>query len=74
MQLTYRALLTPLLQPGGLEPEIALCDVAREPREVRCALDPAADPPEHVRPFYAVDDLSMLAREPPVVGMTECRP
>ena len=25
-----------------------------------------AEPPEHVRPFYAVDDLSMLAREPPV--------
>ncbi|HEU4412973.1 MAG TPA: cytochrome P450 [Polyangiaceae bacterium] len=23
------------------------------------------EPPEHVRPFYAVDDLSMLAREPP---------
>ena len=24
------------------------------------------EPPEHVRPFYAVDDLSMLSREPPV--------
>ncbi|HEU4532873.1 MAG TPA: cytochrome P450, partial [Polyangiaceae bacterium] len=23
------------------------------------------EPPEHVRPFYAVDDLTMLAREPP---------
>ena len=25
-----------------------------------------ADPPEHVRPFYEIDDLSMLSREPPV--------
>ena len=25
-----------------------------------------AEPPEHVRPFYEVDDLTMLAREPPV--------
>ena len=24
------------------------------------------EPPEHVRPFYAVDNLSMIAREPPV--------
>lgn len=24
-----------------------------------------AEPPEHVRPFYEVDNLSMLAREPP---------
>ena len=24
------------------------------------------EPPEHVRPFYEVDDLTMLAREPPV--------
>ena len=25
-----------------------------------------AEPPEHVRPFYEIDDLSMLSREPPV--------
>ena len=24
------------------------------------------EPPEHVRPFYDVDNLSMIAREPPV--------